>query len=414
MPEGNNPAPAEPKTVDTATIERQAREGELNRAKAIRNIGSKFKLTEEAERAIHDGASVEQFRQSALDALEQRAQAQQGKPATELGLTQQETQRFSLLRAINASVSGNWKDAGFERECSIAIADALGRDARGFFVPFEVQGRAMGTATGGAGGNLVGTDHLAGEFIEDLKANSVLGQLGARFLTGLVGNVDIPRLDAGATFGWIAEGADGTEADAVVGLLQLTPKTITGQVPMTRRLLKQSSPSVDNMLLMDMQRGAALGIDAAGLEGATDGPTGIAATTGVLTQTVTAAGAPTWAEAVGFRTKVSLQNALRGNVAYVVNPNVAGNLMTTSKDTGSGKFLMEDERMAGYQVIESTQVATNRILFGNFADVVVGMWGVLDVMPDQAALAASGGLVLRCFQDADVGVRHAKSFAKNA
>ena len=410
MPQGNNtPAPAAP-TLNADEIRAQERQKEIDRAKSIRQIAGKFDLGEAGERAIHDGASIEQFRQEALDALEKRAQAQQGSPVSQLGLTAEETRRFSVVRAVNAVLNGDWKGAGFELECSRAIAESLGRDARGFFLPFEVQNREMGTGTGAGGGNLVGTDHLAGEFIENLKAQSVLGRLGARFLTGLTGDVDIPRLDAGAAFGWIAEGDDGNESDAVIGLLTLKPKTITGQVPMTRRLLKQSSPSIDAMLLADMQLGAALGIDAAGLEGAADGPTGITATTGVQTQVVSSAGAPTWAETVGFRTKTSLQNALRENCAYVVNPTVAGNMMTTSKDSGSGRFIMEDERAAGYQVVESNQVAANRTLFGNFSDVVVGMWGVLDVMPDQAAKAASGGLVLRVFQDADVGVRHAQSF----
>lgn len=411
MPPEKQKGTTEPQTVDTATIERQAREGEINRAKQIRAIGRQLKLDEDmTERAIHDGASVDQFRQDAIDKLEERAQAQQGAPVTELGLSRKESQQFSLMRAIEACVSKNWKGAEFERECSLEIADRLDREARGFFVPAEVQNRTMSTGVAADGGNLVATNLMDGQFIENLKADSVLGQLGAQFITGLVGDVDFGRLDAGATFGWIAEGADGTEADAQIGLVSLTPKTITGQVPMTRRLRKQSSPAVEALLLRDMQRGAALGIDAAGLEGAVDGPTGIAATAGVLTQLVAGAGAPTWDEIVGFRTKVSLQNALRQNCAFVVNPTVAGNLMTNSKDSGSGRFIMEDDRAAGFQVIESTQVATNRTLFGNFADVMVGMWGVLDVLPDEAALAKSGGLVLRVFQDADVGVRHPQSF----
>ncbi|MFS1525323.1 phage major capsid protein [Microbulbifer sp. 2304DJ12-6] len=416
MPDEEKTPPAKktPAPVDADSIRAEVRQNEANRAKVIRQIGGKFDLKEEAESAIHDGASVEQFRQEVLDKMEKRSQAQQSTPVSELGLSEGETQRYSLVRAVNAAITQDWKTAGFELECSRTIAESLDREARGFFVPFEVQNRTMATGTAAGGGNLVGTDHLAGEFIENLKAQSVLGRLGARFLTGLVGDVDIPRLDAGAAFGWIVEGADGDESDAVIGLVTLTPKTITGQVPMTRRLLKQSAPSVDAMLMADMQLGAALGIDAAGLEGATDGPAGITATTGVQTQLVATAGAPTWAETVGFRTKVSLQNALKGNIAFVVHPNVAGNLMTTSKDTGSGRFIMEDERAAGYQVIESNQVATNRTLFGNFSDVVVGMWGVLDVMPDAAAKAASGGLVLRVFQDADVKVRHAQSFCIDA
>jgi len=93
---------------------------------------------------------------------------------------------------------------------------------------------------------------------------------------------------------------------------------------------------------------------------------------------------------------------------------IIGGLKTTSKDSGSGLFLMEGGQMNGYQVVRRDGIAAKRIVFGNWSDVLIGMWGVLDVMPDRAAKAASGGLVLRVFQDIDVAVRHAESFCINA
>ena len=410
----DNQGTAEPKSVDTAAIERQAREGEITRAKSIRNIASKFGLTDEGERAIHDGATVEQFRADALDALGARSTAQQGTPITHLDMEAGDKRAYSLVRAIEAARTGNWKDAGLELEASQEISERLGRDARGFYVPYEIQSRAMGTGTGAAGGNLVGTDHLAGDFIENLRAQSLVTQLGARVLTGLVGDVDIPRMDASVAFGWVLEDGDGSESDAQIGQVKLQPKTITGQTPITRRLLKQASPDIDALLLADMQRGAALGIDKAALEGATNGPTGITGTSGVATSTITVAGDMTFAEAVAFQTEVDTANALMGNLAYLLHPAVAGKAKIKAKDSGSGKFLLEGGEIDGYRAISSTQLAANRIIFGNFSDIVIGMWGVLDVMPDTAAKAASGGLVLRVFQDADIGIRHPQSFCINA
>jgi len=249
-----------------------------------------------------------------------------------------------------------------------------------------------------------------------LRANALMGSLNARFLPGLTGDIDIPRLDAGATFGWVTEDADGALSDATLGTVAMAPKTVTGQVPISRRLLKQSSPSVEQMLMEDMARGAGLAIDLAAFSGtgASGQPTGVTVVAGTSTSTILAPGAPTWVELVEFETDVAAANGLRGTLAYVTTAPVNGNLKTTKKDAGSGIFLIEGGQANGYNVEVSTQLAANTIIFGNWEDVIIGLWGVLDVEPDKAAKAAAGGLVLRVFQDVDVGIRHAASFSKNA
>ena len=379
----------------------------------ITALGKRYGLEDEAMKAIAQGATFEKFRDQAMESLNERQVA--GPAITEVGLTDQETRNYSLMSAIRASVTGDWKKAGFERECSLEIAENLGRDARGFFVPYEIQARTMSTQTGAGGGFLVGTDHLAGSFIDRLRAQSIIGRLGATMLPGLVGDVDIPKLTGGATFYWLAEDADVTDGDGTLGSVALNPKTVAGSVPISRRLLKQSAPSVEAMMMNDLVIGASLAIDIAALEGnGVNRPTGITNVSGVNTQSVSSAGAPTWAETVGFESAVNTDNALEGNIAYATTPAVMGTMKTTAKDSGSGLFVLENGEANGYQVVSSSQLSSNRIIFGNFASVVVGMWGVLDIMPDQAAKAASGGLVLRVFQDVDTALRHAESFSINA
>ncbi|MEI8647408.1 phage major capsid protein [Paraglaciecola sp. Hal342] len=71
---------------------------------------------------------------------------------------------------------------------------------------------------------------------------------------------------------------------------------------------------------------------------------------------------------------------------------------------------MEDGRINGYPVATTTQMPVNSILSGDFSQLMVGMWGALDVVPDKATKASSGGLVMRMFQDMDVAARHAQAF----
>ena len=242
----------------------EVRATERTRISQINALGRKYQLDTEAEKAINDGTTLEDFRGIVLDKLntEERGEL---KPVTHIDMNNQEVQRYSLLKALRACETGDWKGAEFERETSMAVADALGKDARGFYVPYDVQERNMTTGGANSGAELVGTDHLGGSFIDALRSNTILTQLGADVLTGLVGNVDIPAVDGDGNFYWIDEGEDGTNSVVPTRTVPLTPKTVAGAITVTRRLLKQSDPSVEAMLMRQMQLGAGVAIDNAGL-----------------------------------------------------------------------------------------------------------------------------------------------------
>jgi HK97 family phage major capsid protein len=441
MSEDKKPAP----TVDTKEIERKAaataRKDEQSRIREITALGKRNEADSLAEKYVESGKPLDEYRIELIDVMEKRRTEEaekrkaEAKPATLLGMDNGDVKRYSLMSAIRASSSGNWKEAGFEKECSDKISEEMGREAQGFFIPLDVQmgKRVMnvGAATnpGGlgpenVGSDLVGTDHLAGSFIEFLYTQSVLFGAGATTLQGLVGNVDIPKQAGTTAFTWLDEDDDGVDDDVATGSVPLAPTTIAGAVPMTRRLMKQSSPSVEGMVMADLARGAALSIDLAAIQGTGTGPipTGVMAQTGVSVVTITA-GAPTWAQMVEFESTLDAADAANGNMSYITTPATIGYLKTTPKESGQAIYLMDSDRRAGvsaglsgmcngYDVRRRTGLTANTLVFGNWADVLIGMWGVLDVMADTATKAASGGLVLRVFQDVDVAIRHSASFAK--
>lgn len=383
---------------------------------AMLSLGRNFDQLDLAQEYIQGNRSLADFQNAVLAKIESRQQ----KPVTQLDMSKGDVQRFSLVRAVRAVANNSWKGAEFELECTRTIAERVGRDPRGFFVPMDVLNeRTLSVAALGAGytaaGGVVGTDHLAGSFIDALRAKAVVMRLGARVLDGLVGDVDIPRLAAGATFGWIAEDADAADSDPTITSLVMTPKTIAGSVPMTRRLLKQSSPAIDELIISDLTLGAAIAIDRALLQvGGGSAPIGILGEVGVSTQAHAVAGQPTFAEVVGFETAVETANALESNLAYITTPAIKRHCKTTSIDAGSGIMMWADNKLNGYTAISTTQIAANQMVFGDWSNIVVGMWGVLDIMPDTATKAASGGLVLRVFQDVGAGVRQAAAFCRRA
>ena len=399
---------------------KSAAQDERSRVAEMIELGERFNAVGLAREHISKGKNINAFRSALLERQERNeAVGSMGdKPATELGMADSDAKRYSIIRAINAAATGDWSKAGFERECSISIADKIGREARGFFVPFDVQTRVSPPMNTTDQTSLVGTTHLAASFIEQLRNQSVVARLGARLLTGLVGNVDIPKQTAGSTFAWLAENGASTDSDLTIGQVSLSPKTIGGAIPMTRRLLKQGTPDAEMLARSDLIQGAALAIDVGALSGtgAAGQPLGIMNTTGINTQAIAdlANGFPTFAEMVGFETAVLTDNALMGAMNYVTTPAIQGHMKTTFVDTGSGIRIQQDGQVNGYNSTATNQLSAKSILFGNFNDCLIGMWGVLDLSVDTSTLASSGGIVVRAFQDVDVAVRHAESFCKNA
>lgn len=365
------------------------------------------------------------FRKAAWDMLRkhQELNPKSAAPTPEIGLSEKEQKQFSIVRAALAQLTGDWKKAGFELECSRAISENLGRAPRGFYVPSEVQ-RSMGsmslqrTQSVGdptLGGFIVSQDYRGDLFVEALRAQSVAMMAGVRTMPGLQGNVTIPVQTGSASFGWIAEGVDGTASNLTFSAINMAPRTVAGAVPMTRRLLMQSSPAIEQLVRQDLVTGAALALDDAILEGNGHSgvPLGISNHPAINTSTITSAGNPDWDEMVAFESEVAADNALGGRLGFITTPAVRGVLKTKSKDTGSGLFVMEGNEVNGYPLMVSTQLATHAILFGDWSQIMVGFWGVLDIKADESTLAASGGLVLRAFQDVDVAIRHGVAFCKN-
>ena len=136
---------------------------------------------------------------------------------------------FSVVRAIQASASGNWSQAGLEREVNQELEHRNGKRTQGFFVPDNCWGQrdyVKGTAS--AGGNLVAADLLAGNFVEALRDRLAVAELGATMLSGLVGDVSIPKRTGTATAYWFgADNAEAvTESTGTIGTIAMSPKTV--------------------------------------------------------------------------------------------------------------------------------------------------------------------------------------------
>jgi len=164
----------------------------------------------------------------------------------------------------------------------------------------------------------------------------------------------------------------------------------------------------------DLAQALAVAIDKAGLEGtgASGQPTGILNTSGVNTVAAFAAANPTFAEVVGLETAVAEDNALLGSLSYIMPASMYGALKTVEKASNTAQFVVEPGgTMNGYRAIVSNQATAGNLYFGNFNDLLIGMFGGLDIVVDPYTNSTSGTIRVVALQSVDAAVRRAVSFA---
>jgi len=285
----------------------------------------------------------------------------------------------------------------------------------------------------GTAGQVVGTDMLGGSFIDALRNFSAVRLLGATILSGLVGNVAIPRQTAAGTMSWIAENVAASETSQTFDQVTMSPKTASAFVDFSRRLMLQSSIDCETFVRRDLARVLSIGVDLAALHG-TGGtqPTGIIGISGIGSVVGGTNGAsPTYSHLVSLESEVAVDNATGSTMAYLCNSKTRARLKTTQRfaSTDSPVWgLLDDPTLAAmgfgslnsYRAAVSNQVSNSlskggnsvsAIFFGNWADLVIGEWSGIDLLTDPYSLSSQGALRVTAFQDVDIAVRHPEAFA---
>lgn len=409
-------------------MQRTGSEAERARVREIMDMGEQYGAADLARDFVRDGQGAAEFQRALLDHLNSGSRSVS--PLSErsnIGLTEREAGQFSFVRAIQALADPTnrraQEAAAFEFEASEAAAQAMGRSAEGIMVPPDVLNRALntsttGTAAGDTGGNAVATNLLSQSFVDMLRNRAVLMRL-ATPLAGLVGNVDIPKQASGASGYWIGEDDDAPEDNLELSQFGMSPKTVAAFSEITRKLLKQSSLDVEALVRRDLATALALTIDKAGFYGTGAGnqPLGIKNTSGVnavdFGGAVSGGGVlkPTWQEVVAMESEIAADNADVNSMAYVMGSGLRGHFKTTPKEAGTGQFIWENGgTVNGYRSEVTNQVVAGDLFFGNFADLIIGMWGGLDITVDPYSNSKKGRLRIVTMQDVDFAVRRAESF----
>jgi len=358
-------------------------------------------------------------------------------PTGVVDFSRAEHDRYSICAAVNACLNNDWSGAGLERAASKAISRHIGREASpgGFFLPLNLRSPyAVGASN--TGGSLVATNLLASSFIEALTNNISVLSAGATVLGGLVGNVSIPKRASLSTGYWVPESGALTESESTFSTITLTPRVVGAYSRWSRLTLQQSTPDIEMLARADLTGVIGRAIDLAALAGtgASNQPTGILTTSGIGSVAIgTNGGAVSLDTMIDLRTAVAATNVDAKQGAYVVNEKTYGALLKL-KSSGSGEYLFAAEgpepgpagmsamKIAGCPVVISNQLTSSgtkgsgtglsTALFGVFQDLIVGNWGVLEILVNPYGSGYTAGDVeIRCMQTVDVAVRYPQAFA---
>lgn len=344
-----------------------------------------------------------------------------------------ELKRYSLMRAIRLKTEGRSLD-GIEKEMhDEAVNEMRSQDKtiKGLGIPTVVLRALTATGTtsvaGDQGGMTVPTEKYT--LLDALRPMLQLAGLGVQTWGGLIGNVDIPKGTA-AVATWKGENVTAGETTPSTSQISLSPKRLAAFTKISKQLIHQSSSNIEGWMIKNLMAAIAQAVETAGINGTgqNDQPTGVLNTSGIGSVAGGVDGlAPAWSHIIALEKEVDVDNALTGSLGYLTNAKVKAALKNTKLDAGSGIFVLgpDSKELNGHKAAFSNLVPSNltkvnggtthtdlsAIVFGNWADMIIGQWGAMDMIVDPYTLATEDQIKLVVNSWWDVAIQRAESFA---
>lgn len=350
--------------------------------------------------------------------LTQKAEAERSK-FTPSGMGEKDLSKFSILRGIEDITRGK---RGYETEVTEHLQKQYGRPAgseKSLIIPVELQMRAISNqlqkksllvaSSATLGGNLIGTSHLGEMFEDALRAVLLSGGLGAQILTGLKGDGEIPIQTGAATANYEDENEDAVESNPTFGLKEISPKRISVWAQYSNKLLKQSDPSIDMLVMADLIFAILEKADWGFFAGTGTGmPLGIVNTVGV--SGITAA-AGTFETIHKFPASIRNNKAPLDFLQWVLSPSTRAKYEVTPIVAGYPRFICENEKLAGYNTNLTTNVADGTMIFGDFRKSLIAFWGGMELILDNITGAKKNNFIIYANQYSDSIVKQPAAFA---
>lgn len=303
---------------------------------------------------------------------------------------------FSLLRAIR-SIAFNQPMEDVDKAVINSAAEEMRHANLNYSGQIQIPTEKRAIVTVAAEGeDVVATDIY--NILEPLRAKNVLVQAGAKFMTGLVGDVQVPIMSA-SNVTWEGETATAKDGAGAFTNVKLTPKRLTAYIDISKQFLAQDGLGAEALIRQDLINAINSKLEATILGSAAGSgtqPAGIFY--GVTPEKVT-----------NFATLTTLESKLEdanvyGETNYIMAPNVKATLRNMPKSAKTTQLVMENNAVDGTPALVTSNVAKNMLAYGDFSNLAIGSWGAIDLTVDPYTKAANGQvrLVINAFFDAKV------------
>ena len=303
--------------------------------------------------------------------------------------------KFSLLKTIRSIVNNQAID-----EENLAVLEVGKEEMRKsglsysgqIQLPIEERATVQATVTT-AGEEVVETEKL--NILEPLKNKLVFTQLGANYLTGLVGNISIPSY-SGSTAGWAGEIESAADGAGTFDTVEYAPKRITAYIDISKQFINQDSVGAEALIRRDIIDAVAQVLEGTILgdaDATTKKPAGIFYDADEVE--------------ISYATLVDMEKTLEeanvsGDFKFVVSPEIKAQMKTnTVGGTKSDfRFILQGGEANGYPVVSTGNA--KGIALANWSDLLVCQFGALDLTVDPFTQAAKGciRLVVNAYFDA--------------
>ena len=304
--------------------------------------------------------------------------------------------RFSLLKAIREVANNQQLDAASQAVIN-AGAEEMRKAGQAFSgqiqLPTELRDDPVHYTVEADGEHVVVTDYL--NILEPLKAKNVLVNAGANYLTGLVGNIQIPSMTAENVY-WEGEITDAKNGAGSFDHINMAPRRLSAYIDISKQFLVQDSLGAENLIRKQLVEAINDKLEATILsDAAANGAVPAGIFKGITPTDIT-----DYASVCDFEAKLD-ENNFVGDFKYVISPKAKAYLRSAIKGTNATGMIMENDAIDGTAAETTTHMATDSMAYGDWSNLYIGQWGGIDLTVDNNTQAIKGcvRLVINAFFD---------------
>ena len=286
--------------------------------------------------------------------------------------------RFSLLKTINDIANGKKLDD---------VTNAVLAEGRNAFVKSgkEFSGQIQlpigqplekrDTITVEAEGeDVVVTDFM--NILAPLRAENVLAKAGARFITGLKGDLQFPIMSAENVY-WEGETTEAKDGAGSFTNLKMSPRRISAYIDVSKQFLIQDTLDAESLIRQDLINAINSKIEETILgEAAADGyrPAGIF-------YNVTPTYVDTFAKLCDLEADVEETN-IGGEMKYILSPKAKSALRSMPKSSKHTQLVLDAATIDGTPFETTTNMGQYKFAYGAWNNLAIGVWSGADLTID--------------------------------